>query len=918
MRGRERGLLRSLAAIAGAGLVASLMASPASASVTPIQLQKVFGAAMIPVGGTTSLTFNLFNPDESVEQSAIAFTDTLPAGLVVSTPNGLSSSLCGGTITATAGTNTISLAGADLVATALCSFSVNVTGIAPGVQNNSTTVNSTEGGAGTPATATITVVGPPTIRKVFGAATVPLGGTTSLTFTLANPNTTVDLTGVAFTDTLPAGLRVALFNGLTDGCGGTATATGGSTFISLSGGTIAAGGTCQLGLNVTGVAVGVDVNTTGAISSTEGGTGRTASATITVLAPPMVTKSFGASSILVGGTTTMTLVLANPASNPVTLTGVGVSDTLPSGLAFVVLGLSCTGGVGPGGITFNGSMFALTNGVYPPGGSCTAALTVKGTSPGLKHNVTTAPTSTNGGTGTPASADLRVIGPPTLSKSFSPAAIPLGGSSTLTFTIGNPAGNPFPLTGIGFTDTLPSGLVVATPNGLSDTCGATITAVAGSGTISVADVALAAGASCTISVGVTSTASAPVVDTNTTSAPTSNEGGTGNTATAILTVVAPPSLTKAFGAPTIPLGGTTSLLFTISNPVGNPVSLTDVTYSDTLPAGLTFVLPFIGSPSCMPTPTLSGDLVTTFTYSAPSIPPGSSNCTLTATVKGIAAGVQHNVTSAVASDQALGGAATADLTVVAPPTISKSFGAASIPPGGTTSLTFTLANPASNPVRLTGIAFTDTLPAGLVVATPNGRAGSCLGGTVTAAAGSGTVSLTGEILVPSATCTVIVNVTGTTLGPKTNTVQATSLEGGDSATATASLSVFTPPDLVIAKHHEGDFTVGQINATWRITVSNAGGAPTSGPVTVTDQLPDDGLLLDLISGNGWSCDNATVTCTRSDPLAGGASYPDILVEVIVPNVIPSPVVNVATVSGGGETNTANDTAADPTTILPHE
>jgi hypothetical protein len=111
---------------------------------------------------------------------------------------------------------------------------------------------------------------------------------------------------------------------------------------------------------------------------------------------------------------------------------------------------------------------------------------------------------------------------------------------------------------------------------------------------------------------------------------------------------------------------------------------------------------------------------------------------------------------------------------------------------------------------------------------------------------------------------------------------------------------------------------GQINATWRITVSNAGGAPTSDPVTVTDQLPDDGLLLDLIAGSGWSCNNATVTCTRSDPLAGGASYPDILVEVIVPNVIPSPVVNVATVSGGGETNTDNDTASDPTTILAHE
>ena len=71
---------------------------------------------------------------------------------------------------------------------------------------------------------------------------------------------------------------------------------------------------------------------------------------------------------------------------------------------------------------------------------------------------------------------------------------------------------------------------------------------------------------------------------------------------------------------------------------------------------------------------------------------------------------------------------------VAPPTIAKAFGAASIVVNGTTTLTFTLTNP--NPgIALNGVGFTDNLPAGLVVATPNGLASTC-GGTVTAVAGT--------------------------------------------------------------------------------------------------------------------------------------------------------------------------------------
>ena len=86
------------------------------------------------------------------------------------------------------------------------------------------------------------MVGPPTIGKTFGAGTIPLNGTTSLSFTLTNPNATVALTGVGFSDMLPSGLTVS--NGTSAACGGTLTTSGGDT-IALAGATIAAGGSCS-------------------------------------------------------------------------------------------------------------------------------------------------------------------------------------------------------------------------------------------------------------------------------------------------------------------------------------------------------------------------------------------------------------------------------------------------------------------------------------------------------------------------------------------------------------------------------------------------------------------------------------------------------------------------------------------------
>jgi uncharacterized repeat protein (TIGR01451 family) len=72
-------------------------------------------------------------------------------------------------------------------------------------------------------------------------------------------------------------------NATTTGCGSpTFTPAAGNTSVSFSGGTIAANGTCTLTVNVTVTTGGSKVNTTGNVTSTNGGTGNTGTATLAV------------------------------------------------------------------------------------------------------------------------------------------------------------------------------------------------------------------------------------------------------------------------------------------------------------------------------------------------------------------------------------------------------------------------------------------------------------------------------------------------------------------------------------------------------------------------------------------------------------------------------------------------------------
>ncbi len=88
---------------------------------------------------------------------------------------------------------------------------------------------------------------------------------------------------------------------------------------------------------------------------------------------------------------------------------------------------------------------------------------------------------------------------------------------------------------------------------------------------------------------------------------------------------------------------------------------------------------------------------------------------------------------------------------------------------------------------------------------------------------------------------------------------------------------------------------------YEITASNGGVGSTSGTVTVSDSLPNV-FTASSASGSGWNCNLIPVSCTRSDALAAGASYPTITVIVQVAQNASGTVTNQATVSGGGLTS----------------
>jgi arabinogalactan endo-1,4-beta-galactosidase len=114
-----------------------------------------------------------------------------------------------------------------------------------------------------------------------------MNGTSSPAFDLSNPNARASLTGIGFSAAPPAGLVMTTPNGPSGTCGcETNTATAGPGSVSLSGAMLSPSFSCSFAVNVGATATEKQGNTTGAVTSTGGGSGKTAADSITVRSTP--------------------------------------------------------------------------------------------------------------------------------------------------------------------------------------------------------------------------------------------------------------------------------------------------------------------------------------------------------------------------------------------------------------------------------------------------------------------------------------------------------------------------------------------------------------------------------------------------------------------------------------------------------
>jgi len=490
----------------------------------------------------------------------------------------------------------------------------------------------------------------------------------------------------------------------------------------------------------------------------------------------------------------------------------------------------------------------------------------------------------------------------TITKDHSPKPFVVGQQGTFTLLVRNDGKASTTGAAVTVSDTMPAGLVPTAIRGNGWSCPVQ-TSVTCTSTATVAPGASFPAIEITVSVADTAV--------NTTNTATVVGGGDDTPASATDSVSVARGVDFAIvktNSGSFIKGQQGTFVLTVTN-VGTSSSSTPITVTDVIPAGLSVVGASGDGWSCTTGPTV------TCTRTAALPPSVASQITLVVNILATAPDSITN-TARVASDEDGNNSnnssdRTVPIATLKPDlSITKSHADPFSPGQAAATFTLTVRNDGQGQTTAP-IGVDDELPGGLTPTAASGTNWSC---TVNAQRVQCTTT---NSLQPSATAspiTLTVNVSPTATSTS-NTVTVSG--GGDDTPSTFTDTVNirgTPPDLTITKTHAGNVIQGG-SVAFQIAVSNVGTTPTNGAVTVIDTLPA-GLTPTSATGTGWTCRiaGADVTCNRNDALAGsGSAFPPIVLAANVSSTATS-TENVATVSGGGDVSTGNNTARDAVRI----
>ncbi len=314
-----------------------------------------------------------------------------------------------------------------------------------------------------------------------------------------------------------------------------------------------------------------------------------------VAQPPAVELTLSPDEIGVGSSSELTITIDNSA-NPGEIDLLAFTLSLPEGVIFATPANSLSECGGNITVEDGGSFLQFTEGVVSDSGTCTIKAIVTRTERG-DHTLIVADLTSRAGESPRAEATLSTPEAPVLgfSKRFVPDLVPLGGRSTLIYTIENQGEeDAFHLS---FNDFFPEGIAIATPPSLSTTCeGISITAINGTQAIEVAPddpFPLPAGETCTLTLDVVGIVPGVHISISSNLTAVGVIGGqpvSAGRAVAQLEVIDPASIldasfTKEFIDNPVAPGGTGTLEFSITNN-STTDTLTNIQFTDDLEATL--------------------------------------------------------------------------------------------------------------------------------------------------------------------------------------------------------------------------------------------------------------------------------------------------------------------------------------------